>query len=321
VQSTGRRTRLGSTLAALAVVLGTLCTLVAAPPAAVAATGCPARGARVVFSRTTNSFGGNWGIASVNADGSGEAWVFGPEKGGAYKFRPSVSSADGKIVWDSNQGGRQRIRTMACDGSHQQDWSSRARTKDAMGPAFSPDGTKVAFVARMPGDTSKTNPKFGLYVAPFAHPEKAHLVTAKLAAGGMRPAWSPDGTRLAFGAGREVPHVAVVGLDGKGFTQLTSSTRGDGEPSWSPDGKQIAYNSTAEGDDVWIMDADGANAHKLATAATGAYQPAFSPDGQWVAYVNNAIGHSELWLIHPDGSGAHALTTTGGKEANEAPAW
>jgi Tol biopolymer transport system component len=309
-------------------VLGASVALTAAGSAAGAATTCPARGARVVFSRSKDAYGGNWGIAKVQADGSGGGWVFGPEKGGAYNFRPSVSPTDGTIVWDTNQGSRQRIRTMACDGSKARDWtpsgsagSKAAGSRDAMAPAFSPDGTKVAFVARMPGNTSKTNPKFGLYVAPFDHPAKAHLVTKQVAAGGMHPAWSPDGTKLAFGAGSDVPHIAVVNLDGTGFTQLTRSTRGDGEPAWSPDGKQIAYNSTAEGDDVWIMDADGANARKLATADMGAYQPAFSPDGQWVAYVNNAVGHSELWLIHPDGTGAHALTTTSGKEANEAPAW
>jgi TolB protein len=305
----------------LGTTLVTAASATPAAPTAAAATACPARSSRVVFARSKDAFGGNWGIATVNADGTAAGWVFGPEKGGAYNFRPSISPADGTIVWDTNQGGRQRIRTMSCDGSGATNWSTRSGPKDAMAPAFSPDGTKVAFVARMPGNTSKTKPVFGLYVAPFDQPAKARLVTKRIAAGGMHPAWSPDGTKLAFGSGGGAPHIAVVDLDGTGFTQLTTTKNGDGEPSWSPDGKQIAYNSSAEGDDVWIMDADGANARKLATAAMGAYQPAFSPDGQWVAYVNNAVGHSELWMIHPDGTGAHALTTTSGKEANEAPAW
>jgi TolB protein len=280
----------------------------------------------VVFARSMDAFGSGWGIASVPAGGGDVSWLLQPPKGKIYNFRPSVSPTDGTILWDTNQGGRQRIRTMGCDGSNPHDWTTPPGSKeadplDAMAPAFSPDGTQVAFVGRMPGNTSKTKPVFGLYVAPADRSTKARLVTRKPAAGGMRPAWSPDGTRLAFGAGKTFPNIITVGLDGKGLTTVTTSKRGDGEPSWSPNGVQIAYNSAAQGDDVWIVGIDGNGARKLATAEMGAYQPAFSPDGQWVAYVNNYLGHSELWLIHPDGTEAHALTTTTGKEANEAPAW
>lgn len=301
-------------------------TLAGTAGAVPAGSDCPARGSRVVFAASDDALGGNWGIAAVLVDGTGEKWLFGPEKGGAYNFRPSISPADGTIVWDTNQGGRQRIRTMACDGSGPKDWSAPstgkgAGPKDSMGPAFSPDGTQVAFVARMPGNASRTKPRFGLYVAPFDQPGRARLVTTKVATGGMHPSWSPDGKRLVFAAGTLVPDLFVVGVDGQGLTRLTDTTRGSGEPSWSPDGLQIAYNSGLQGDDVWVMDADGANPRKLGTGRTGTYQPAFSPDGRWIAYVSNPPGHSELWLMRPDGSEAHALTTTADKEANEAPAW
>jgi len=293
-------------------------TLTAAPAGAVE---CPARGTRVVFARSMDAFGSGWGIAAVPEGGGEVTWLLPPPKGNTYNFRPSVSPNAGTILWDSNQGGRQRIRTMGCDGTGAKDWSVRSGPKDSMGAAFSPDGTQVAFVARMPGNTSKTQPKYGLYVAPFAQPGKARLVTKQVAAGGMHPAWSPDGAKLVFGAGASIPHLAVVNLDGSGYTELTKSKNGDGEPAWSPDGTQIAYNSSAEGDEVWIMNADGTGARKLATGEVSAYQPAFSPSGEWVAYVKNSLGHSELWRINPDGSGDHALTTTTGKEANEAPAY
>lgn len=77
----------------------------------------------------------------------------------------------------------------------------------------------------MPGNASRTKPRFGLYVAPFDQPGRARLVTTKVATGGMHPSWSPDGKRLVFAAGTLVPDLFVVGVDGQGLTRLTDTTR------------------------------------------------------------------------------------------------
>jgi eukaryotic-like serine/threonine-protein kinase len=54
------------------------------------------------------------------------------------------------------------------------------------------------------------------------------------------PAWSPDGTKIAFTIRDQ--EIAVVNADGSGRTTLTSSIDGSAaEPSWSPDGKKIAF--------------------------------------------------------------------------------
>jgi TolB protein len=54
-------------------------------------------------------------------------------------------------------------------------------------------------------------------------------------AGDSSPAWSPDGTRIAFMSGRDGNHqVYVMDADGSGQTNLTDNPADDGFPAWSP---------------------------------------------------------------------------------------
>ena len=59
-----------------------------------------------------------------------------------------------------------------------------------------------------------------------------------------QPAWSPDGGRLAFGAGRtaEPADIWVVNVNGTGLRQLTADPEADQQPTWSPDGAWIAWS-------------------------------------------------------------------------------
>jgi len=81
------------------------------------------------------------------------------------------------------------------------------------------------------------------------------------------PAWSPDGSKIAFhsyvtGGGQEVQ---VVNVDGTGLQNLTNHPSEDKWPSWSTDGKKIRFTSSRDGSDwhLYIMDADGRNPTKL----------------------------------------------------------
>jgi Tol biopolymer transport system component len=82
------------------------------------------------------------------------------------------------------------------------------------------------------------------------------------------PAWSPDGTKIAFqsvgGSGGGVFHIWVMNADGSGSRQV--STGGDdSNPSWSPGGTQIAYQRNGQG--IWVANADGTNQHAVAAGA------------------------------------------------------
>ena len=84
------------------------------------------------------------------------------------------------------------------------------------------------------------------------------------------PAWSPDGSRIAFSSGRDgIMAVWVMNADGSGAKRLSDV---EGEyPTWSPDGSRIAFASSMGGQtpfgdpdyDVWVMNADGSGATNL----------------------------------------------------------
>jgi dipeptidyl aminopeptidase/acylaminoacyl peptidase len=81
------------------------------------------------------------------------------------------------------------------------------------------------------------------------------------------PAFSPDGTRIAYERGRgRRADIWVMGADGSGQTQLTSGIDDDRYPAWSPDGTRIAFVRTDDDtfeSDIYIMNADGTGLQRL----------------------------------------------------------
>jgi len=77
-----------------------------------------------------------------------------------------------------------------------------------------------------------------------------------------RPAWSPDGSKIAFVSGRTGNlEIYVMNANGTGQTQITFDAELDSYPAWSPDGQFIAFRSDRSGNiDVWVMKADGTGA-------------------------------------------------------------
>jgi dipeptidyl aminopeptidase/acylaminoacyl peptidase len=128
------------------------------------------------------------------------------------------------------------------------------------------------------------------------------------------PAWSPDGRRLAYAAGRvargsyklAADDLFVVSADGRRRVRLTRTAADESSPSWSPDGRDLAY---VRGTRIFVIAADGTGARRLTDG--GDSEPQWSPDGRWIAYVHGALGNGSLRVVHPDGTGARRVAGPG----------
>ncbi|MFQ5502564.1 MAG: TolB family protein [Phycisphaerae bacterium] len=150
----------------------------------------------------------------------------------------------------------------------------------------------------------------------------------------LYPAWSPEGTQLAFASTRTGnSEVWIMNADGSNQTQLTFNTPGGNfTPEWSRDGARIAYASlldTVGHPEVWVMNADGTSQQRLTVTPpnpgmpTWSLLPSWSPDDTHIVYASTITGSTQLWMMNDNGTNPIQLTNGNGPDYpdSNAPAW
>jgi len=134
----------------------------------------------------------------------------------------------------------------------------------------------------------------------------------------FHPAWSPDGTRIAFDAQGEGMQIDIMDVDGSNLQTLTEGPGWNYLPAWSPDGASIAFVSNRDGnDEIYVMNADGSGQKRLTADADEDLSPSWSPNGTRIAFQSNRDGRNRIYVMNPDGSGVIRLTDSEGFD----PAW
>src|SRR5262249_45364818 len=105
----------------------------------------------------------------------------------------------------------------------------------------------------------------------------------------ISPAWSADGSKLAFSSSmRGQPDIFITDANGGNLRRVTANRGGNSQPVWNPKtGAQIIWVSGRTGlPQLYIADADGGNVQRL-TDGGYAVSPSWSPNGQFVAFAWN----------------------------------
>lgn len=126
---------------------------------------------------------------------------------------------------------------------------------------------------------------------------------------GFAPAYSPDGSRIAFIKSDGDNEVYVMNADGSGLTQLTFDTANEQAPSWSADGSKIGFSSDAGGvTQIYTVPAAGGTPTPLTSGSAANFAPAWSPTGSKIAFTSRRDGHNEIYVMNADGTGQTRLT-------------
>ena len=171
-------------------------------------------------------------------------------------------------------------------------------------PAFSPDGSRIAFTSTRTGDAE-------IFVMD-ADGTDVRQVTSNPAQD-LDPAFSADGSRIAFASDRDGNReLYVVGVDGTGETRLTSSPANEEEPAFSADGSRLAFVSDRDGNgEIYVAAADGAAPVRLTFDPAADYQPNFAPDGSRIAFASERVGGiGRIHVMGADGSAPMLLSSS-----------
>jgi Tol biopolymer transport system component len=224
------------------------------------------------------------------------------------------------------------IWTVNPDGSGQTNLTNTPDVNE-FGPAWSADGTRIAFVEGFNGvNRVLAMNGDGTNVVPILDTPSFQF----------DPSWSPDGTQIAFV--RQVPGIVmglqfdifVVNTDGTGEVNITSSDFDELFPAWSPDGTKIAFSGvrfeqrtdpdtgtteTSAGYEIVTVNPDGSGEQIVSAGDPGTpraqsleqdWRPAWSPDSSALVFSSQNVDPCctpwQIWYVRRDGTGITLLS-------------
>jgi Tol biopolymer transport system component len=271
--------------------------------------------------------GKNGKIAVVRGDADGTAQIFTVSPSGANlkqitfgkgdKLSPAWSADGRKIAFVKDMGGPRQgdIYTMDADGSDQA-VITRNR-KDDSDPSWSPDGRRLVFERLVTEEQPETGvlENRELFAVDSDGTDPVRL-TRTPEESELDPAWSPDGTQIAFSTFTDAYYfgygrIYVMKADGSGppamLPPFLDQVSGLG---WSPDGQWLAFSSGGpRSSSIIKMRADGSEAITLVSGGPygcfdssghDPHSPEWSPDGKQMVFFDNCNG-----VVTMDADGEH----------------
>jgi hypothetical protein len=188
--------------------------------------------------------------------------------------------------------------------------------------ATAPGGRRAIAEVFVQGEivvASTRSGRYQLYAAERANLAQLRKIMDDTATA-TEPAFSPDGSRIAFTSTRDgQAEVYVMDADGSNVSRLTNSPGLDGDASFSPDGQTVVFHSQRTGHrQIYLQPITSSVAVPLTQEPADNSQPSISPDGEVIAFVSNRDGANHIWLMAKDGTNQRAFTR-GNQSKESAP--
>ena len=202
-----------------------------------------------------------------------------------------------------------QVFTINPDGSGRRQLTNVPADKTAGSPAWSPDGSRIAYVSNVRGDLE-------LWVM-GADGSGQHPLTRDPGFAHYQPSWSPDGRRIVFSrcdatlGFAAYCNLARIDADGSHRRTLVTGNWIHERARYSPDGRKLTFSSDKGGylATVWTANADGRGLRRLTAPAMQGFWPDWSPDGRQIVFTDFCcLNFSNIWVMRPDGSGLRKVT-------------
>ena len=204
-----------------------------------------------------------------------------------------------RIAYVVKQGHRFELQIADADGVGAQ--TALASREPIISPAWSPDGTKLAYV-------SFENKKPVVYVHSLVSGRRQ--VVANFKGSNSAPAWSVDGSQLAVVLSKDGgSQIYLIGPDGSNPRRITHSGAIDTEPFFAPDGQSIYFTSDRGGSpQIYRMGLTGGDATRVTFSGNYNVSPRVSPDGKTLIYIARENGRFQLKSLDLASGQAQSLT-------------
>ena len=234
---------------------------------------------------------------------------------GQISLSPRISPDNSRIAFASLSRTGWAIRMYSMDLNRLISWPSAGGT--SLSPAWSGDGTKLAFSSSRSGDPE-------IWVADAAGLNARRLTNFR--GPDVSPVWNPKtGSQIAWCSGRTgLPQIYIMDSDGGDIQRMTDGGYAT-SPSWSPNGQFLSFAwdrkygpGAPGGQDIYVMDVASKRWLQLTHDAGRNDFPSWSPDGRHIVFERVEGAQSEIWTMLADGTDQRALTQSGN---NSMPNW